>query len=236
MARIVVLDYGMGNLRSVEKALERVGAEATVTGEAERAAEADGLILPGVGAFPRAVERVRELGLDRLIVDRLEAGTPVLGICLGYQLVFESSTELGGASGLSLLEGEVIALHAPGLKVPHIGWEPVRWERDSELTDGIEGTTPFYFVHSFTPRPAEPTDVLGTAEHGERFACAIARPPLYGVQFHPEKSSAAGLRLLRNFAGICVSKSRLKGGGDRLRALDSASASKGTLDRGGAPA
>jgi glutamine amidotransferase len=148
--------------------------------------------------------RIRELGLDRVIADRLAEGTPVLGICLGFQLVFESSSELGGADGLGLIAGDVGGLRAPGLKVPHVGWEPVRWQRGCELTEGIPDGTPFYFVHSFTPRPAEPDDVLGTAEHGERFACAIARPPLYGVQFHPEKSSGAGLRLLQNFAGICA--------------------------------
>ena len=201
---VAVLDYGMGNLRSVEKAIERSGAEAVITGDAELAAGADGLVLPGVGAFPKAMARIRELGLDRLIADRLAAGTPVLGICLGFQLVFERSSELEGAEGLGLVAGEVDGLRAPGLKVPHIGWEPVRWERECELTAGIGDATPFYFVHSFAPRPADSADVLGTAEHGERFTCALARPPLYGVQFHPEKSSGAGLRLLRNFAAICA--------------------------------
>ena len=128
----------------------------------------------------------------------------MLGICLGLQLLFERSTERGGAEGLGLVPGEVTALEARGLKVPHIGWEPVRWERSSELTDGLGNETPFYFVHSFGVRPAEPGDALGSAEWGERFVCAIARPPLYGVQFHPEKSSAAGLRLLANFARICA--------------------------------
>jgi imidazole glycerol-phosphate synthase subunit HisH len=204
VTRIWVLDYGMGNLRSVQKALERAGAEAVIGGDPDVGAAADGLILPGVGAFPRAMRRVRELALDRAVADRLAAGTPVLGICLGFQLAFEYSSELGGAEGLGLLAGEVDGLEAPGLKVPHIGWEPVRWERDCELVDGIPDGTPFYFVHSFAPRPADSTDVLGTAEHGERFVCAIARPPLYGVQFHPEKSSLAGLRLLHNFAAICT--------------------------------
>ncbi len=203
-SRICVLDYGMGNLRSVEKALERVGARAEITSDPALAATADGLILPGVGAFAKAMELIGQLGLDRLVSERLDAGTPVLGICLGFQLIFESSSELGGAEGLGLVEGGVTELDAPGLKVPHIGWEPVRWRFESELTEGIADATPFYFVHSFTPRPAVEADVLGVADHGETFACAIARPPLYGVQFHPEKSSAAGLRLLRNFAGICA--------------------------------
>jgi glutamine amidotransferase len=202
---IAILDYGMGNLRSVEKALERVGAKAERTFDPDRVRAADGLVLPGVGAFPKAMARISELGLDRLIAERATAGTPVLGICLGYQLLFDSSTELGGADGLGLIGGPVRSLDAPGLKVPHMGWEPVRWERDSELTDGIESETPFYFVHGFTPVPEDDVDVVGTAVHGERFACVIDRPPFYGVQFHPEKSSSAGLALLRNFTRICAS-------------------------------
>jgi len=201
--RICILDYGMGNLRSVEKALERVGATATISSDAGAVRDADGVILPGVGAFPRAMERVRERGLDELIAERHEAGVPILGICLGLQLLFDSTTELGGADGLGLLPGEVSELRAGDLKVPHIGWSPVRWERESRLTEGIESETPFYFVHSFTPRPAD-AELLGSAAHGERFACAAERGNVFGVQFHPEKSSAAGLRLLSNFAGVCA--------------------------------
>jgi glutamine amidotransferase len=203
-ARICILDYGMGNLRSVEKALEHVGATATIANDAASVRAADGLILPGVGAFPKAMAGVHELGLDELIAERRDAGVPVLGICLGLQLLFGSTTELGGAAGLGLLPGEVTSLDAPGLKIPHIGWSPVRWEKQSRLTDGIDSETPFYLVHSFAPRP-EPGDLLGTAAYGARFACAAERDNVFGVQFHPEKSSAAGLRLLSNFAGICVS-------------------------------
>jgi glutamine amidotransferase len=204
MTRIAILDYGMGNLRSVEKALERVGAEATINADADAVRAADGVILPGVGAFPAAMRRVRELELDALVSERLAAGVPLLGICLGLQLLFERSTELGGADGLGLVPGEVTMLRAPGLKLPHIGWEPVRWEQSSELTEGLPTGTPFYFVHSFAVRPREQSCVLGTAAWGEHYACVIANPPLYGVQFHPEKSSAAGLRLLANFAAICA--------------------------------
>ena len=203
VARIAILDYGMGNLRSVEKALEHVGVTATITNDAGEVRAADGLILPGVGAFPRAMARIRELGLDGLIAERRGEGVPILGICLGLQLLFESSTELGGAGGLGLLDGPVAELEAEGLKVPHIGWEPVRWEQESRLTEGIPTETPFYFVHSFAPRPSG-DELLGTAVYGERFACAAERDNVFGVQFHPEKSSAAGLRLLANFAGICA--------------------------------
>jgi glutamine amidotransferase len=202
-ARLLILDYGMGNLRSVEKALEHVGARAAIGADPDQVAGADGLILPGVGAFPRAMERIRATGLDHLIAERAAAGTPILGICLGLQLLFERSEELGGAEGLGLLPGPVAALDAPGLKVPHIGWSPVRWERESPLAAGIESETPFYFVHSFAPRPAG-EDTLGSAEYGARFACAAERGNVFGVQFHPEKSSSAGLRLLANFAGICA--------------------------------
>ncbi|HEY5052269.1 MAG TPA: imidazole glycerol phosphate synthase subunit HisH [Solirubrobacterales bacterium] len=202
--RIAILNYGMGNLRSVEKALEHIGAEAEITSDADSVRAADGVILPGVGAFPKAMSRVRELGLGELIAERREAGVPILGICLGLQLLFDSTTELGGATGLGLLGGEVTDLDAHDLKVPHIGWSPVRWEKESRLSDGIETETPFYFVHSFAPR-AEGDELLGTAAYGARFACAAERGNVFGVQFHPEKSSAAGLRLLSNFTRICAS-------------------------------
>jgi imidazole glycerol-phosphate synthase subunit HisH len=202
--RITILDYGMGNLRSVEKALEHVGVTAKISYDPDEVRAADGVVLPGVGAFPRAMERIRERGLDELIAERRAAGVPILGICLGLQLLFDSTTELGGAAGLGLLPGEVAELEADGLKVPHIGWSPVRWERDSRLAEGIETGTPFYFVHSFAPAPAA-GDLLGSAAYGARFACAAERDNVFGVQFHPEKSSAAGLRLLSNFAGVCAS-------------------------------
>jgi glutamine amidotransferase len=205
VTRIAVLNYGMGNLRSVEKALERAGVTAVITADPETAREADGVVLPGVGAFPRAMERVRESGFDALISDRIRAGTPVLGICLGMQLLFERSSELGGAEGLGVFAGEVRELDAPGLKLPHIGWEPVEWTRESELAAGIDDGTPFYFVHSFAPYEVNPEQVLGTAVHGERFVCAVGREGVWGFQCHPEKSSEAGLRLYANFAAVCAS-------------------------------
>ena len=202
--RICVLNYGMGNLRSVEKALERLGADPVLTADLEEAGGADALVLPGVGAFPRAMTRIRELGMDSFLREWSAAGRPLLGVCLGMQLLFERSTELGGAEGLGLLAGEVTALDAPGLKVPHMGWEAVRWERESKLAGETPSETPFYFVHSFAPRPADDADVAGTAEWGERFACAVERGPTWGVQFHPEKSSDAGLGLLSRFVEACV--------------------------------
>ncbi|MBK5110936.1 MAG: imidazole glycerol phosphate synthase subunit HisH [Thermoleophilia bacterium] len=192
----------MGNLRSVEKAFERVGAEPVITSDSQTISGADGLILPGVGAFPRAMSRIREAGLDRAIDDAVSRGVPLLGICLGLQLLFESSTEQGGADGLGLLEGEVVEIPAGGRKVPHIGWAAVTWERPSALTEGLRPGEPFYFVHSFVVDPA-PDYLIGTAGYGGRFACVAGRGNIFGVQFHPEKSSAAGLRMLENFARIC---------------------------------
>jgi imidazole glycerol-phosphate synthase subunit HisH len=201
---IAILDYGMGNLRSVEKALARVGADPVVTADHDVVRRADGVVLPGVGAFPKAMENLRDLDLDVLIGDRLAAGVPTLGICLGLQLLFEASSENDGAWGLGLLQGRVERLPAPGLKVPHIGWNSVRWNKRSRLTAEIPDECSFYFVHSFAPVPTAEEDVLGTASYGEPFACAVEREPLYGVQFHPEKSSTHGLKLLENFTGICA--------------------------------
>ena len=203
MTRLAILDYGMGNLRSVEKALEHVGARGALTRDHEVVHEAAGVVLPGVGAFPRAMEAVRENGFDELLAERVDAGVPVLGICLGVQLLFERSSELGGGEGLGLLEGDVDALEARGLKVPQIGWNPVAWRRESPLTEGLPRPCAFYHVHSFAPRPGRDEDVLGTAEYGSEFVSAVERPPVYGVQFHPEKSGPHGLRLLGNFARIC---------------------------------
>jgi imidazole glycerol-phosphate synthase subunit HisH len=193
----------MGNLRSVEKALERVGATATVTSDAKTAGEFDGLVLPGVGAFPLAMQRIRQVGFDVLVGEWTGAGRPLLGICLGMQLLFERSEENGGAEGLALLPGEVRSLDAPGLKVPHIGWEPVSWERSSDLATDVPHDTPFYFVHSFAAH-ADDADIVGSARWGERFAAVVQRGSVSGVQFHPEKSSTAGLRLLENFIQACA--------------------------------
>jgi imidazole glycerol-phosphate synthase subunit HisH len=202
---IAIVDYGMGNRRSVEKALEHIGARATVSSDPERLRAAAGLIVPGVGAFPRAMDNLRELGLDELIHERVAAGTPVLGICLGLQLAFDYSTELGGAAGLGIVAGEVRPLQAGSLKLPHIGWNEVRFaDERSPLIDGLPSECAFYHVHTFAAFPARSQDVLGTAEYGAPFVSAVEKGCFYGVQFHAEKSSAAGLRLLANFARICI--------------------------------
>jgi imidazole glycerol-phosphate synthase subunit HisH len=201
---IAVVDYGMGNLRSVEKALARVGAEARLTRDHDVIRSAAGIVLPGVGAFPRAMATIRELGLDEPLRERVAGGAPVLGICLGMQLLFESSTELGGAEGLGLLPGTVDALDAGGLKVPQIGWNAVSWRRASALREGLPDPAPFYHVHSFAARPADPELVVGTATYGSEFASAVGNERVLGVQFHPEKSGPDGLRLLGNFARLCT--------------------------------
>jgi glutamine amidotransferase len=207
VTRIAILDYGMGNLRSVAKALEHVGARPELTNEHARVREADGVVLPGVGAMPKAMERVRRLGLDELLRERVEAGVPVIGLCMGMQLLFESTTELGGAPGIGLLEGPVEQLDASGLKVPQIGWNPVGWRRESALNSGLPNPCAFYHANSFAPRPARGEDVLGTADYGSEFVSAVARASVYGVQFHPEKSGSHGLALLGNFVRACVTVS-----------------------------
>ncbi len=201
---IGVVDYGMGNRRSVEKALQRAGARALITHDHDKLQAADGLVVPGVGAFPRAMRNLGELGLVSLIRERASSGIPLLGICLGMQLLFERSVELEVTAGLGLLEGEVAWLRAGGLRVPHIGWNEVSFERPCELTAGLPaGGCAFYHVHSLAPRPAR-QDVVGTAEYGERFATIVARGSIFGAQFHPEKSSRHGLDVLRNFVALCA--------------------------------
>ncbi len=203
--KIAVVDYGMGNRRSVEKALAHVGAQASVSSDLEHLRGVEGLVVPGVGAFPRAMENLRALGLDRLLRDRVAAGTPVLGICLGLQLAFDHSSELGGADGLGIIEGEVHGLRAGTLKLPHIGWNEVAFTKpESPLIEGLPLQCAFYHVHSLAAEPTREQDVLGTASYGAPFVTAVQKGSFYGVQFHAEKSSAAGLRLLANFASICI--------------------------------
>ncbi len=206
-ARLAIVDYGMGNRRSVEKALERVGAKATmVSRDHAELRAADGLVLPGVGAFPAAMKVIRELGLDDLLRERAQAGTPIFGSCMGMQLLFEHSEEHGGAEGLGLLKGNVRHLRAPGMKLPHIGWSEIRWLHDSPLRTGVGEPTFLYHVHSFVVHPADESVILGVAEYGESFPAVVGSGNVFGAQSHPEKSSTHGLALLANFARICAAR------------------------------
>jgi glutamine amidotransferase len=195
---IAIVDYGMGNRRSVEKALEHVGAQPVLTADHEKLRAADGIVVPGVGAFPEAMRRLRAAGLDEVIAERADADVPVLGLCLGMQLLFETSDEHEGADGLGLLPGHVRAMRAA--RVPHIGWNLVTFSRAARLVDGLGEAAAFYHVHSFVCEPEDENDVVGCGEYGAPFVSIVERGNVMGVQFHPEKSSRDGLQLLRNFA------------------------------------
>jgi imidazole glycerol-phosphate synthase subunit HisH len=202
---IAIVDYGMGNRRSVQKAIEHVGARVELTANHNTIRAADGIVVPGVGAFPLAMQRLSELGLDELLRTCAAEQRPLLGICLGMQLLLERSEELEATAGLGLIGGVVTALRAGELRVPHIGWNEVTFERSSPLTVGLPPRgCAFYHVHSFAVRCSDERDVVGTTSYGERFATIVAHNSVYGVQFHPEKSSAHGLRMLENFVGLCV--------------------------------
>jgi glutamine amidotransferase len=201
---VAIVDYGMGNRRSVEKALQRVGAETTITRDHDELRAADGVVLPGVGAFPAAMDVIHELELDGVLVEIAERGTPLFGSCMGMQLLFESSEEQGGSAGLGILPGVVKRLDADGQNLPHIGWSAVSIARDSPLTDELPDPYFLYHVHSYAPVPADREIVLGEAEYGERFAAVVGSGNVFGAQSHPEKSSAHGLGLLRNFVGVCA--------------------------------
>lgn len=193
--RVAILDYGMGNIRSVSKAVERAGGEADVATDPGRAVAADAMVVPGVGAFGACMEGLRENGLDRAVETFAESGRPLLGVCLGMQVLFERSEE-GDVTGLGILRGSVVRLPSD-VKVPHMGWNEVTWRSAHPLIQGLNGDTRFYFVHSYACVP-EDDRVVGETEHGTRFAAAVGRENLFGTQFHPEKSGDAGLRIYRN--------------------------------------
>ncbi|MFB9568307.1 imidazole glycerol phosphate synthase subunit HisH [Saccharopolyspora hordei] len=205
MARVVILDYGSGNLRSAERALQRAGADVEVTADHRAAMEADGLVVPGVGAFAACMEGLLEVGGDKIIDHRLAGDRPVLGICVGMQVLFDEGVEHGmQANGCGQWPGTVERLQADVL--PHMGWNEVEAPEGSVLFAGMEPGTRFYFVHSFAVRrwELEPSDsieppLVTWAEHGERFVAAVENGPLMATQFHPEKSGEAGARLLRNW-------------------------------------
>jgi imidazole glycerol-phosphate synthase subunit HisH len=206
-AVLAIVDYGMGNRRSVQKAFEHVGAGATITREHDVLRDADALVIPGVGAFPLAMANLKDLGLDALIRERAAEGTPILGICLGMQLLFDRSLELEATEGLGLVHGDVTPIDSGGLRIPHIGWNEVRFEHPHPLTGRLPADgCPFYHVHSFAPRPSHDDDIIGTTEYGERFATIVAHGSILGVQFHPEKSSRHGLEMLGNFARLAAAR------------------------------
>lgn len=200
---IAVIDYGMGNLHSVSKAVERLGCEAVVTGDAAKIAAADGAILPGVGAFGDAMRNLRESGLDEAVKRFVRAGKPLLGICLGMQLLFTESEEHGTHAGLGLLPGKVVRFRGP-FKVPHMGWNRLRFERDNPLAAGLDRADPgsVYFVHSYHVLPAERDDLLAVTDYHGPVTAIVGRDRLYGMQFHPEKSGALGMELLGNFLAL----------------------------------
>lgn len=200
---IALVNYGMGNLRSVQKALQYLGAEAHITSEPADLAVADAVVLPGVGAFGAAMQRLHETGLTHAIQRAIEQGKPFLGICLGLQLLFERSSESPGVAGLGVLKGQVVGFSETPqfvMRVPHIGWSRLRLSQpDYPLWQGVPDGAYVYFVHSYYAEPADPALITAYCEYGVRFPCAVAYAHLHAVQFHPEKSSAVGLQILRNF-------------------------------------
>lgn len=199
MARVAILDYGVGNLRSVEKAFAAAGASAIISDDERILREAEALVLPGVGAFAECMKELSARGFDELIRERVAEGTPLLGVCVGMQMLFEESEEFGKTAGLGLLRGRVRRF-SDELLVPQVGWNQVRQPRAHWLLEGIEDQAFFYFVHSFYCEPDDPAVVIGETDYGAAYASVVAQRRIYGVQFHPEKSQAAGLRLLGNFA------------------------------------
>ena len=200
---IAIIDYGAGNVKSVMFALRRIGVEGHLTTDAAGLREAAGIILPGVGAFGRAMERLGEEELDETLRELSRDGKPLLGICLGHQLLFSESGEHGRHSGLGLIRGEVRRF-GDGVKTPHMGWNRIRYRKPSALFEGIGDESFFYFAHSFTVCPIEEGVTLAVTDYGAEFASAVQHGNVYGVQFHPEKSGEAGRAVLVNFCRICM--------------------------------
>ena len=199
MASVAIIDYGIGNLRSVEKAFAAAGIDAVISGSERELREASRLVLPGVGAFAKCMQELTERGFDHLVSERVREGTPVLGVCVGMQMLFEESDEFGCAKGLGFLQGRVRRF-PDNLLVPQVGWNQIQQRRGHPLFANIPNDTFFYFVHSFFCEPERHETVVGETEYGVTYASAVAQENVCGVQFHPEKSQAAGLRLLANFA------------------------------------
>lgn len=198
---IVIIDYGVGNLRSVQNGFAEAGFPTVVSGDPRDLEAADGLVLPGVGAFGQAMESLRQSGLEQVIVQQVKKGVPLLGICLGLQLLFDRSTEMGEHRGLGLLAGDVVLFEGE-LKVPQIGWNQLSVCREHPLLDGTKNGDYFYFVHSFYVRPQDPGVILATADYGVDFPAVVQQGNVFGIQFHPEKSSRLGLQILKNYGGL----------------------------------
>lgn len=199
MTKVTMVDYGIGNVRSVQKALEHVGAEVTLTANPDAIRTAGRLVLPGVGAFGAGMTALRQRGLVAAIQEAAERGAALLGICLGMQLLFEESEELGKHRGLALLPGWVVRFPVNHLKVPHVGWNQIEHDGDHPLLQGVPSGAYAYFVHSFYCAAGDPDDVIASTEYGLHFPAIAGRKNVTGIQFHPEKSQHVGLRILRNF-------------------------------------
>jgi glutamine amidotransferase len=200
---IKIVDYGMGNLRSVQKAFEKLGVEAEICNRPDQLHAAEKLVLPGVGAFRDAIHELRTQQLVDPIRAHIEADRPFLGICLGLQLLFERSYEDGEWDGLGVIPGEVVRFQeTPGLKIPHMGWNQLQRVQSVPLLDGIPDDAYFYFVHSYYVAPSDESVVAARTEHGQSFVSMVARGAMYATQFHPEKSQRVGLKLLQNFAEL----------------------------------
>jgi imidazole glycerol-phosphate synthase subunit HisH len=197
---IVIVDYGMGNLRSVQKAFQKVGYEAEITSSAQRVREASSVVLPGVGAFGEAMANLARAGLVEAL-RQAAASRPFIGICLGQQLLFEESDEMGRHEGLGILPGKVVRFSGP-LKVPHMGWNQIRLVRPSPILAGVADGEFAYFVHSYYVVPSDPGVILARTDYGVSFASIVGHDHLFGLQFHPEKSQAVGLKMLANFAAL----------------------------------
>ncbi|MBO8137181.1 MAG: imidazole glycerol phosphate synthase subunit HisH [Desulfotomaculum sp.] len=198
---IAIIDYGMGNLRSVQKGFEKVGFKAEIVNDPGKIKLYPGVVLPGVGAFADAMNNLKKMGMAEALQNYAASGRPLLGICLGLQLLFDSSTEWGKTPGLGILPGEVRRL-PQGLKVPHMGWNQIEIKRYSPLFEGIPDGSAYYFVHSYYVDPADKEVILTTTEYGLHFASIVGRDNVFGIQFHPEKSSRLGLRILKNFGEL----------------------------------
>ncbi len=197
---LVIVDYGVGNFRNVQKAFEAVGAAAEITELIERVKEADVVVLPGVGAFGDAMRHLRERGLDQPVLAAAQAGKPVFGICVGLQLLFEESEEMGQHEGLGILPGKVVRFpDRPGLAVPHMGWNQIEPARPHPLLRHINSGDFAYFAHSYYAVPANPADIIGCTDYGQPFPTVVGRDNVCAIQFHPEKSQQVGLQILRNF-------------------------------------